>query len=64
MFFGLVRYKDVDLFLKKEIDYYENERKNLTDINKIIKENENRMLSNYVECIKNIRTFFYSEFKL
>jgi hypothetical protein len=53
--FGLVRIKDINRYLDNEIKYFEDVCQNLTDVNEILYENQYHLLSNWKECLKQVK---------
>ncbi len=53
--FGLIRLKDLQKYLDEEINFFQDARKNLTDINQILEENQTNKLSNCAQLAKQIK---------
>lgn len=50
--------KEIIEILDNEADYYENKRKNLTNMNDILKENYYNKFYNYAECCRDLKSTF------
>ena len=50
--------QEIIKILEEEADYWDNKRKNLTDVKEILHENYYNKFSNYAECCRDLKSTF------
>lgn len=50
--------KEIVDLLDEEANYYEEKRKNLTDVKDVLRENYDNQFSHYAQCCRDLKTSF------